>query len=90
MNGRTGGRTDSTMNGRTDGRTDGDRPGQQSVWDVLDVDDSIVGAPPSAQSDVHFELDVHEDDAPDETDRNHDQLGPKRPLKITYDFFVIL
>ena len=75
-----------------DGQTDGWRrsPGQQSVWDVLDVDDSIVGAPSSAQSDVHFELDVHEDEAPDEADRHNDQLGPKRPLKITYDFFYFL
>jgi len=38
----------------------------------LNVDDAIKGAPTATQGDVHFELDVHENEATDEADSNDD------------------
>ena len=58
-------------------------PCQQSVGDVLDVDNAVEGAPTPAQSDVHFELDVHKNQATNKADSNDDQLGPERPFQIT-------
>lgn len=48
---------------------------------VLDVDDSVEGAPPLAQPQVRFALNVHENYAPHEADGHHNQFGPKGPVE---------
>ena len=58
-------------------------PGNECVWDVLNVNDSVECSPASAQGEVHLELDVHKDETADEADGDDNQLGPKWPLQVS-------
>jgi len=54
----------------------------------LYINDSVESSPASAQGDVHLELDVHKDETTNEADGDDDQLGPERPLQITFSDFI--
>lgn len=52
-----------------------------SVRTVLDEDDAVEGLEASPELQVDFALDVHEDEAAQEANSHHSQLGPEGPLQ---------
>lgn len=52
---------------------------------VLHCDDAVEGLEAAPQLQVHFTLDVHEDQAACEANSHHYQLGPKGPLQHTWE-----
>lgn len=51
------------------------------LWAVLHSDDAVEGLEAAPQLQVHFTLDVHEDETTYEAYGHHNQLGPEGPLQ---------
>lgn len=53
---------------------------EQVLGDRLYENNAVVLLPPNAQLQIHFTLNIHEDDAAGEADGHDDELGPEGPF----------